>query len=259
MINDLSGRKFGRLTVIDFNSRNTSGNSLWNCVCDCGAKTVALSSNLATGHTKSCGCLKSKTPSARLIDITGNVYGRLTVVSNAGMNSNNKMTWRCICECGNEATVAGDKLKNGHTQSCGCFKKDRTIEAHTTHGLSKTVEYFRAQHNKRRELEILLDSKWTGGLERELRNFFKSCVVCGGTENLETDHVIPLSEKMGLSPGNAIILCRKCNSTKNKFPLDKLPKRFSKLDGLKMLATAEDFKFHCIEIGLWTVASTPAQ
>lgn len=49
-------------------------------------------------------------------DITGNVYGKLTVL---GFYGNSK--WKCKCECGNITYVTATKLKSGHTKSCGCI------------------------------------------------------------------------------------------------------------------------------------------
>jgi hypothetical protein len=54
------------------------------------------------------------------IDMTGHVYGRLTVLARAPRNGGTKIKWFCRCECGNEATVAANKLRSGHTKSCGC-------------------------------------------------------------------------------------------------------------------------------------------
>lgn len=64
---DLTGKKFGRLTVIRFdhsklraNSKGTKtgATSFWFCRCDCGKETVASMGHLKTGHTKSCGCYR---------------------------------------------------------------------------------------------------------------------------------------------------------------------------------------------------------
>jgi hypothetical protein len=53
---NLAGEVFGRLTVLSFAGR--CGKHLtWNCVCDCGNKTVVLSTSLTSGVTQSCGCL----------------------------------------------------------------------------------------------------------------------------------------------------------------------------------------------------------
>lgn len=51
---DLTNEKFGKLTVIGFNSKIGYMN-LWNCLCICGEKTVVYQSNLITRKTKSCG------------------------------------------------------------------------------------------------------------------------------------------------------------------------------------------------------------
>lgn len=58
--NDLTGRRFGRLTVLGYEgSRN--GRTLWRCRCDCGRETIVLRPNLISGATKSCGCLRADT------------------------------------------------------------------------------------------------------------------------------------------------------------------------------------------------------
>lgn len=56
---DLTGRRFGQLVAVQVDSKTKSGNSKWLCECDCGKKTVVIGSKLKTGHTKSCGCLKT--------------------------------------------------------------------------------------------------------------------------------------------------------------------------------------------------------
>lgn len=61
------------------------------------------------------------------IDLTGQRFGRLTVLSREP-DSNNMTIWKCICDCGNETTVFGNNLRRGYTQSCGCLQQER-IEA----------------------------------------------------------------------------------------------------------------------------------
>jgi hypothetical protein len=55
---DLTGQRFGRLTVVrQAEGRDRRGGLLWHCVCDCGGKKVAAAYNLRRGHVWSCGCL----------------------------------------------------------------------------------------------------------------------------------------------------------------------------------------------------------
>ena len=58
---DLLGLRFGRLLVESESGVDGRGEKLWKCKCDCGSTSVVLSSNLRTGHTKSCGCFNNET------------------------------------------------------------------------------------------------------------------------------------------------------------------------------------------------------
>ena len=56
---DMTGQRFGKLTVIEKVEPNPSAKgALWRCLCDCGNETVALGNNIRRGHHKSCGCLR---------------------------------------------------------------------------------------------------------------------------------------------------------------------------------------------------------
>lgn len=58
-------------------------------------------------------------------DITGQKFGRLTVIRYAGKVPNNDHRWRCVCECGTEKPIRHNCLLSGKTSSCGCYKKER--------------------------------------------------------------------------------------------------------------------------------------
>lgn len=62
-------------------------------------------------------------------DLTGMVFGRLTVIEQAEKNKEGRRMWKCKCECGNYKTVLERCLKNGHTKSCGCYNKQRVSES----------------------------------------------------------------------------------------------------------------------------------
>lgn len=55
---DLIGKKFGRLKVIKKTDMRKGGNIVWECICECGNKTLVNTSSLNSGNTKSCGCLR---------------------------------------------------------------------------------------------------------------------------------------------------------------------------------------------------------
>ena len=58
---DLTGRKFCRVTVLEFAGNMDNGMSLWKCRCDCGTQFIAVGANLKGGATRSCGCLRRDT------------------------------------------------------------------------------------------------------------------------------------------------------------------------------------------------------
>ena len=59
---DLSGKRFGRLTVIaDSGKRGRSGGILWDCLCDCGTRKAVRGDGLKSGVVVSCGCKKGET------------------------------------------------------------------------------------------------------------------------------------------------------------------------------------------------------
>ena len=55
---DRVGQKYGRLTVVERSGTSSSGQATWRCVCECGNKSVVRSSELRSGKTRSCGCLR---------------------------------------------------------------------------------------------------------------------------------------------------------------------------------------------------------
>jgi len=125
MANALSlvGMRFGKLTVVSRGENNSKGNTMWNCLCDCGNHKMALGYDLTHGRTTSCGCNKGKHDNH--IDMTGYRCGRLTVVGKAPKTQSSRMRWLCLCDCGKLIDVDANNLRTGHTKSCGCIRKPK--------------------------------------------------------------------------------------------------------------------------------------
>lgn len=121
---DLTGQKFGRLTVLKM---------LWEyhptrceCICDCGNRVVVIATQLTCGKTMSCGCLqRERTSQANEKDWTG-------VVSPTGIefirqdHKNDRGVWLWLCKCG----VCGEyfvelpaRIMGGAKSSCGCTNR----------------------------------------------------------------------------------------------------------------------------------------
>lgn len=141
---DLTGQKFGNLTVIERaeNHITSGGNRVtsWKCQCDCGNICIVFGTNLKNGRVKSCGCTKYRL-SRGMVDLTGKKYGMLTVTSEyesrVTKGGRRRIFWKCICDCEKITWVDAGCLTSGNTKSCGCVK----INFFLTHGLSETRLY----------------------------------------------------------------------------------------------------------------------
>lgn len=137
---DLTGKRFGRLTVVERVERKVylsgSADTRWLCRCDCGTEKIVSSSRLR-GGTLSCGCLQREKALHQANDLTGQRFGRLVAIERAP-NIGRLTAWRCQCDCGNYVVVRSATLKNGETQSCGCLHSDLLSCRNRTHGKSET-------------------------------------------------------------------------------------------------------------------------
>lgn len=125
------GQKFSRLLVVDYDGERLMPDGvtvrhMYKCVCDCGNELYVAKSCLTTGRSQSCGCIQRDVVTERWEnfrkdnDIVGMVFGKLTVVSFAGV-VNQVSTYNCKCECGTTITCYRSNLINGFSQSCGCI------------------------------------------------------------------------------------------------------------------------------------------
>lgn len=66
--------------------------------------------------------------------LIGERFGRLIVVEYVGKSKFRQSLYRCKCDCDNITVVDRNKLKSGHTISCGCYKKERARKNLPPHG-----------------------------------------------------------------------------------------------------------------------------
>ncbi len=81
----------------------------------------------------------------KLVDLTGQRFGRLTVIERAGdyisPRGHKLAAWYCKCDCGNSCTETSSNLKRDKVKSCGCYNKDKNVKIFTTHGQHKSRLY----------------------------------------------------------------------------------------------------------------------
>lgn len=142
-LQDMSGQRFGRWTVLHFSERRGKTNAFrlyWLCRCDCGTERTVLSGSLKSGKSTNCGCLKREMNSATMIDMAGRKVGRWTVIRHS--RSVGKLHWwLCKCECGIEKEVLAKSLRNGDSNSCGCLKNELIGNRRRTHAMCGTYIY----------------------------------------------------------------------------------------------------------------------
>lgn len=75
----------------------------------------------------------------RAIDLTGKVFGDLTVTGRADSDKYGRTRWNCRCICGTSLIVSSNNLRTGNTKSCGCRKR-RVLAAgaNRSHGMTGT-------------------------------------------------------------------------------------------------------------------------
>ena len=114
LLENIVGKKFNHLTVLEKTEKRQSGKILYKCECDCAAKSIIYTdrTSLQSGHTKSCGCQRRK---YNIGDVVNNrkIIGYTT--------KNNRFYYQCQCLfCNRQYETLVDNLSK--TISCGCQK-----------------------------------------------------------------------------------------------------------------------------------------
>ena len=109
---------------------------------------------------------------SRMIDETGKVYNRLTVIERdySKTNASKTVYWKCQCECGNFVSFPGTKLRNGVAKSCGCLRNEKLSQlAKQNH---KVIDETGKQYGKLTVIELVTIDKKQGA-------FWKCKCECG--------------------------------------------------------------------------------
>lgn len=149
----------------------------------------------------------------RMHDLSGMRFGRLKVIRESDKSIHKKNThikWLCLCDCGNYVDVASNSLKNGATQSCGCYHSKRVIESHTKHGLcysrlhsihtgikQRCYNPNAPRYDRYGERNITVCDEWLG--ENGFITFYKWAMANGYSDNLTIDRI---DNDKGYSPDN---------------------------------------------------------
>ena len=137
----------------------------------------------------------------KIIDLTGQRFGRLIVIKRADNSKDNRAKWLCKCDCGNEKNIVGKSLRKMKTQSCGCLQKEKAKMVNTKHGkrytkLNKTWNSMKQRCNNSNCKQyknyggrgIKVCEEWVDK-ENGFMNFYNWAMQNGFQENLTIDRI----------------------------------------------------------------------
>lgn len=167
-------------------------------------------------------------------NLTGMLFGRLTVINRTTQDKAGTYFWLCRCICGKEKLVRGYSLKRGDTQSCGCLPKNRNVgfdrKYPTAEEASWAYNYSQyASNAKIRGIPFSLS------FEQYKEICSKGCVYCDeppetrpaqrGRSSICASGIDRVNNNLGYDITNVVPCCTWCNRTKSNFDVKDFIKR----------------------------------
>lgn len=230
---DLTGQRFGSLTVLNEAVERIRGRVAWMCQCECGDIVAVPSDSLRSGNSKSCGCR-----TGRFVDEVGNRHGKLTVIRQAqrrvraaatkrerapdasGSVLRGNALWVCRCDCGNEVTVLGSSLRSGNTLSCGCWHREKMLIAVALPfgiaGRNSAIANMKSNARRR-------DIEWRLTDDEVISLMTRECHYCGSgpahtskgrNGDFKYNGIDRVDNDKGYVEGNVVSCCITCNNAK---------------------------------------------
>lgn len=232
---NLVGKKFTRLLVLEKIEKESKKHTSWLCLCDCGKQVSVNGSNLkAKNGIKSCGCLRSELRKQSGKDYAGFKFGRLTILHRDwSKRKDHNPHWECECDCGEKTIVSISNLKKGQIVSCGCFALEKSKERAKNLNTKKdgesalnSVIYSYKYNADIRDLEFNLTNEQVSSL------IFAECKYCGaapsnksknryGNGDVIYNGIDRINNLIGYEKDNCVACCQNCNRAKYKMSYDE--------------------------------------
>lgn len=210
------GGSFGVLTIVGLEKDN-QGDKIYLCQCSCGSPPhLVRATNIVARVAAPCRCPAPIT--------VGQVFGKLTVISDAPSLTNGKKKTRafsCHCECGQIAVVRGSHLLNGHAKSCGC---DSRSDGSKNVWETEFNNYVGGSSRRKNPPE------WKLTLEEFIGLVQGDCDYCGDPPSMPTQVGKPkllrngidrVDNSVGYIISNCVPCCYLCNLMKHNRTKDK--------------------------------------
>ena len=212
-LEDLTGRKFGYLTVLHRapNKGKNGRSTAWACHCDCGGYIETRATDLKNGKVKSCGCIRKQMSRMKThIDITGKTFGRLTAIEEVP-SDNGRSRWLFRCTCGNMVIASGKDVRNGNTKSCGCQKIENSgYKSGVLHPYYNPSISDEDREKKRLVPEY---NEWIKAVYKKYDYTCQKCFRKGGGIVIHSHHIESYGSHKDLRTdlNNGIVLCKECH------------------------------------------------
>ena len=163
-------------------------------------------------------------PDKRIKDLTGNVYGYLTVIGPIKRH-NAKVVRLCHCKCGNDTWVESVKLRRKHTQSCGCYRSDFKKLKSGEAVRNNILDDYKRGASKR-------NFSWTISDDTFDRLLGGQCVYCcsppsrvrkgrRGNGDFVYNGIDRVNSSLGYDDDNVVSCCYVCNRAKSDMTLQE--------------------------------------
>lgn len=156
-------------------------------------------------------------------DLSGRLFGRLTVLYEVHRHFNGRLQWACQCVCGKQLIVLGYNLRMGQTRSCGCLKIDQQSKPAGVAARNRILRSYRQNAKKRGPL-------WNLSATHFEQLLIGNCFYCNlapstiskdTTYPLKTNGIDRRNSSQGYIEGNVVSCCPQCNWAKRDRTVDE--------------------------------------
>jgi hypothetical protein len=163
----------------------------------------------------------------RFIDLTGQIFNRLTVLSVAGKNKHGQYLWKLRCECGKELVAVNFAFVHGHTKSCGCLGSETTIARNKKRALPPGIVVTNVKLKSYKEEAKNRNLCWQLTDSQALQLFKENCYYCGiepqeitrkmrnYTPNAFLNGIDRVDNSKGYQVDNCVSCCKICQQIKH--------------------------------------------
>lgn len=139
--NIFTNQRVGRIVAVD--KTRTNGTTMLICKCDCGITFNTYPAAFRLNKVTRCSnCIANKVKTRKIrLDLTGQVFGKLSVVSVDTSFTGRGSSWLCECSCGKAVSVRQAYLVNGSKTHCGCVEQKYDNRNYKTLSLQDAHEY----------------------------------------------------------------------------------------------------------------------